>query len=264
MHPLQRLTVHAVAAGALCAALPAAAQYQGIVSLPPVGPGESRLLVGGSALFRPAYHGSSDRSIMLLPLIDYAHVNGFFASSGSGIGYSFINSRVTQVGVRLIPQLPRQEGDSAALRWMGDLGWGVEASAYATQRLSPNWVIGANIRAGGRGGEFDAGARYDMMLARTTRASVFGFGTAGNAKSQQTWFGVDAGQSLASGYPVYSPGAGFRSLHAGVSVNHFFAGRWFAIGGIGFAHLLGDAADSPIVRDRTTVTGFVSLAYQLF
>ena len=106
MHPLHRLTVHAVTAGALCAALPAAAQYQGIVSLPPVGPGESRLLVGGSALFRPAYHGSSDRSIMLLPLIDYAHVNGFFASSGSGIGYSFINSRVTQVGVRLILTAP--------------------------------------------------------------------------------------------------------------------------------------------------------------
>ena len=264
MPPFSRFVIRAVTAASLFSALPAAAQFQGIVSLPPVGPGDSRLLLGGALLVRPAYPGSSDRLITLLPLIDYAHVNGFFASTGSGIGYSFINNQVTQVGVRLIPQLPRREADSSALRGMGDLGWGVEASAYATQRLTPNWVVGANVRAGGRGGELDVGARYDMMLAPTLRASLVAFATAANAKSQQTSFGVDASQSITSGYPVTSPGAGLRNLHAGVTVNYFFGGRWFALGGLGIGHLVGDAADSPIVRERTTVTGFASIAYQLF
>jgi len=261
---MNRHLINAVAAACLLTSLPAAAQFQGVVSLPPVGPGESRLLLGGTLLFRPAYPGSSDRLVTLLPVIDYAHVNGFFASTGTGLGYSFINTPITQVGVRLIPQLPRREADSIALRGMGDLSWGVEASAYATQRLTRNWVVGANLRAGARGGEFDVGARYDTQLAPTLRASLFAFTTAANAKSQQTSFGVDPVQSIRSGYPVTSPDAGLRSAHAGVSFNYFFGGRWFLIGGVGVGHLLGDAADSPIVRERTTVTGFASLAYQLF
>lgn len=260
----KRLIHAATAASALIFALPAAAQYQGLVSLPPVGPGDSRLLVGGIALFRPAYQGSDDRNNMVLPLIDYQHKNGFFASTGTGIGYSFINTLVTQAGVRIIPQFGRKEDSSPDLRGMGDIDFGVEASAYWTQRLSINWTIGANARGGGRGAELDLGARWDTAIAPTTRVSVFGYATAGNSKSQQTWYGVSPAQSFTSGYPVYSPGAGFRNLQAGVSMNHVFAKRWFVIGGLSVGRLIGDAADSPIVRDRTHVGGFVALAYQWF
>lgn len=260
----KRLFQAAAAAATLLTAMPAAAQYQGIVSLPPVGPGDSRLLVGAIALFRPAYQGSDDRSNLILPLIDYQHKNGFFASTGTGIGYSFVNTMVTQAGFRIIPQFGRKEDSSPDLRGMGDIDFGVEASAYLTQRLSRNWTVGANVRAGGRGAELDLGARFDTAVAPTTRLSVFGFATAANSKSQQTWHGVNAVQSLASGYSAYSPGAGFRNLQAGVSMNHVFAQRWFLIGGLSVGRLVGDAADSPIVRDRTHVGGFAALAYQWF
>jgi outer membrane scaffolding protein for murein synthesis (MipA/OmpV family) len=69
---------------------------------------------------------------------------------------------------------------------------------------------------------------------------------------------------MASGYPVYTPGAGPRNLQFGATANHFFAGRWIAVGGLGIGRLLGDAADSPIVRERTHVTGFAAIGYQLF
>lgn len=243
---------------------PALAQYQGIVSLPPVGPGDSRLLLGAAVISRPDYQGSSERTVMVLPLIDYAHKNGFYASTGVGIGYSFINTPQTQVGVRVIPQFGRDADKSAALRGMGDLDWGVEASAYATHYLTRNWVVGANIRGGKHGGELDLGARYDTVIGPSTRMSLFGFTTAGNGTSQQTWFGVNATQALNSGYSVYAPGAGFRNIQGGISFNHFFAGRWFAIGGLSVGQLIGDAADSPIVRDKTHVNGFLALSYQLF
>jgi outer membrane protein len=259
-----RLPAAFLAVSCVLACAPAAAQYQGIVSLPPVGPGESRLLVGGSAISRPAYQGSDDRVWTALPYIDYARRDGLFASTGSGVGYSVVNTPQTQLGIRVIPRFGRRQSSSDDLRGMGDIDWGVEGSVYATHALSRQWTVGLNLRAGGKGGEIDVGARRDFVVGPATRMSVFGFATAGNDKSQRTWYGVDAGQSLASGYPVYTPGAGLRNAQVGASVNHFFAGRWIAIGGLGIGRVLGDAADSPIVRERTNVTGFAAIGYQLF
>lgn len=249
--------------GALAVA-PAAAQYQGLVSLPPVGPGDSRLLVGAGLANRPAYLGSDDRVTALLPYVDYAHRNGFFASSTAGIGFSFVNTRSTQIGVRVIPRFGRDENDSADLRGLGDISPGVELSAYATHALSPAWTVGINLRGGDRGAELDVGARRDFALGPATRLSAFGYATAANGPSQESWFGIDDAQSLASGYPRYTPGAGVRTVQVGATVNHFFSRRWIAIGGIGIGRVLGDAADSPIVRERTHVGGFGAIGYQLF
>ncbi len=260
----RRTALSALAGALMFTALPAAAQYQGIVSLPPVGPGDSRLLLGVSAISRPAYLGAEDRVLTVLPLIDYANKNGFFASTGTGVGYSFVNTLATQAGIRVIPQFGRREADASALRGMGDIDWGVEASAYLTQHLSRNWTVGANVRAGGRGGELDIGARYNTMLAPTTFMTAFVFATAANSKSQQTWYGVDDQQSLASGYAPYAPGAGFRNIQTGISANHAINERWIVIGGASVGRLLGEAADSPIVRDRTYYTALLALAYRMF
>jgi outer membrane protein len=262
MHP--RLSAAFVALPCLLASLPALAQYQGIVSLPPVGPGDARLLVGGSAISRPAYFGSDDRVWSVLPYVDYANRNGFFASTGSGVGYSLVNTARTQFGLRVIPRFGRRESQSDDLSGMGGIDAGVEASVYWTRALSRSWTVGLNLRGGNRGAEFDFGARRDFVLAPATRVSVFGFGTIGNDRSQKTWYGVDAGQSLASGYDTFTPGAGLRLAQFGATVNHFFAGRWIAVGGLGIGRVLGDAADSPIVRERSSVTGFAAIGYQLF
>lgn len=261
---IKRFLTASLALSSLIIASPSAAQYQGIVSLPPVGPGDSRLLLGGAAISRPAYLGSDDRVWRVLPSIDYANRNGFFASSGSGIGYSLVNTRSTQFGIRLIPRFGRDEDDSNDLRGMGDIGFGAEGSVFWTQALSDAWTVGVNLRGGSRGGEIDLGARRDFLLAPRTRMSVFGFATAANARSNAAYYGVDAGQSVASGYPVYAPGPGLRNVQFGATVNHFFAGRWIAVGGLGIGRLLGDAADSPIVRERTHLTGFAAIGYQLF
>ena len=263
--PMTRRLLRAAAfAVAALAALPAAAQYQGIVSLPPVGPGDSRLLLGGSAIIRPAYLGSDDRVWTVLPFIDYANRNGFFVGTGSGIGYSFVNSPTTQVGLRLIPRFGRSESNSSDLRGMGDIGAGVEASAYWTQALSREWTVGVNLRGGDKGGEIDAGARRDFQLSPTTRMSVTGFVTAANERSQRIWSGVDDNQSIASGYPVYSPSAGLRNAQLALSANHFFAQRWVLVGGVSVGRLLGGAADSPLVRESTTWAAFTALGYQFF
>ncbi len=243
---------------------PAHAQSQGIVSLPPVGPGDSRLLVGGALLAQPTYAGADRHRLRLLPYIDYAHRNGFFASATNGVGYSFLRGPEQQAGLRLIPQFGRDENDDPALRGLGDVSAGVEASGYWTVALSRAWTAGAQVRGGSRGAEFDLGVRRDFVLAPATRLSASSYLTAANARSQRTFFGVDSAQSARSGYAPYEPGAGLRSVHLALTANHFFGGRWIAIGGVGVSRLLGDAGDSPLVREKTQPGAFVAVGYQLF
>jgi outer membrane protein len=261
MHRLRPLAAFLLAA---LGSAPAYAQFQGIVSLPPLGAAESRLLLGGTVILRPAYPGADHHRAMVLPYIDYQHRNGFFIGTGSGIGYSFIHTPATQLGVRLIPRFGRDQDDSPALAGMGDIDPGVEASAYWTQRLAPGWTVGLNLRGGNLGAEFDAGVRRDFQLGPATRMSATAFLTAADGRSQRSAFGVDAGQSVASGYPVYSPSSGLRNAQFALTFNHFFARRWVAVGGVGVGRILGDAADSPIVREPTTLTGFAAIGYQFF
>lgn len=261
---MNRPLLYAVTALAALGASPALSQFQGIVSLPPLGPADSRLLLGGTVIVRPAYPGADEHRAMVLPYVDYQHRNGFFVGTGSGIGYSFIHTPSTQVGLRLIPRFGRDQDDSPALAGMGDIDPGVEASAYWTQRVTLGWTVGLNLRGSDLGAEFDAGVRHDIQLGPATRMSATAFLTAADGRSQRTVFGVDAAQSVASGYPVYAPGSGLRNAQFALTFNHFFARRWVAVGGVGLGRLLGDAADSPIVRESTHLSGFAAIGYQLF
>ncbi|HYF58112.1 MAG TPA: MipA/OmpV family protein [Burkholderiaceae bacterium] len=256
--------VPAALAACLSVASPAFAQFQGVVSLPPVGPGDSRLLGGAALLVRPVYAGSDDWVATLLPYVDYAHRNGFFAGTGTGIGWSFVNTPSTQIGLRLVPRFGRYERDSDDLRGLGDISTTVEGGAYWTQSLSPAWTVGASVRGGSRGTELDAGARRDLQLGPATRLAVGGYATLANGRSQRTWYGIDANQAALSGYAPYEASSGLRGVSATASINHFFGGRWLAVGGIGVGRLLGDAADSPLVRDRTSVGGFAAIGYRFF
>ena len=253
-----------VALLALATALPVLAQSAGIVSLPPVGPGDSRLLVGAAVLARPAYAGSSQTQWRVLPYVDYATRSGFYAGVTNGVGYSLVQTPTQQAGIRLLPQFGRDENDSPALRGMGDIGMGVEASGYWTVALTREWTVGAQVRGGRNGAEFDAGVRRDFVLAPTTRLSATTYFTAADGKSQRTFFGVSPAQALTSGYGASEPGAGVRNVQLALTANHFFGGRWIAIGGVGAGRLVGDAARSPLVRDKTQVGAFVALGYQVF
>ena len=63
------------------------------------------------------------------------------------------------------------------------------------------------------------------------------------------FFGVDAVQSTRSGLPQYVVGAGFKSVNLELGVLHFVNKSWTVQGLAGYSKLIGDAKDSPIVKD---------------
>lgn len=77
----------------------------------------------------------------------------------------------------------------------------------------------------------------------------------------QTYYGVNASQSAASGFTRYDAGAGIYAWSTNLDWTHKLTQRWSVVAGAGVTQLMGDAADSPIVQRKTSPTGSLKVTY---
>lgn len=93
---------------------------------------------------------------------------------------------------------------------------------------------------------------------------IVGAGTVwANRDSMQTFFGVSPAQAANSavGLPVCSPLAGFKDLGTSATWVHLLNQKWSIDGTLRLDHLLGDAAESPLVGRSMSLFGGVGAAY---
>ena len=87
--------------------------------------------------------------------------------------------------------------------------------------------------------------------------SVYVSSTWGSSEYMQSFFGVDAGQAIRTGLPSYDPGAGIRDVSLSLSGGYKVTDNWSLGGQVEYQHLLGDAADSPLVEQQGSADQFV-------
>jgi outer membrane protein len=83
----------------------------------------------------------------------------------------------------------------------------------------------------------------------------------GRAEYMQSFFGVTAAQAMSSGYRRYSPKASVRNGRANLALTYMASPRASLAAGVTANTLQGDAADSPLVRKKTSVNGLLAAAY---
>ncbi len=103
-----------------------------------------------------------------------------------------------------------------------------------------------------RGNTYEGGVTVPFSSNASDQIAFHGSATYGDRKNVQTWYGVTAAQSAASGYKAYTAKGGFESVAASVNWNHVIDAHWSVRTVAGVTHLVGDAADSPIVKKTTT------------
>ena len=147
---------------------------------------------------------------------------------------------------------PRNEDADPALAGLGDIDRAFEIGARVSYGAGPVTAYGT-LRKGFGGHEGltgSIGAKYRTDVNdRLTLWSGLSVGY-GNGEYMQTYFGVDADQAAASGYPVYQPGGGFKSATAKLEARYAVTENTAILGEVEYGRLIGDAADSPIVQDR--------------
>lgn len=260
---------------ALCAALlagsAAAQDVEAEAPVPVPVPEKSDVLwegaIGMIATYRPEYQGAKERVVNLKPVI-FLRYGRFTASSGGsgfatrrpgdiarGLGLNVVDSERVRLSLGLRYDGGRSAEDSGALAGMGDVKATLRVRAAASWRFDSPWRLGANwsIDAFGRGGGHygEVNAAYEK---RVSPSSILTLGSSlglGGGTYMQAYYGVSEEQSAASGYPVYTPGAGLREIIFAAGLRHEFNDEWTLLGGIGMSRLLGPAAASPLTLSPT-------------
>lgn len=257
--PVAALVIGALSGQAAAQTAPAARDWQ--VSL------------GGAAMFLPDYEGSNEYKARALPFID-ANYRDLVFLRGTTLGANLINVKGPRPGdgLKIGPLIRygfgRDEGDNDALRGLGDIDHSVELGAFARYSSGP-WSTGVNVAkdvADGHGGllaEIEAG--YGVALSPRLRGSVRVSATWADETYMQTVFGVSPSQSARSGLRRYEASSGFKDAGLSFSLGYAVTEQWTVSGRVGYARLLGDAADAPITADRGSADQFstgVTLGYR--
>jgi outer membrane protein len=105
------------------------------------------------------------------------------------------------------------------------------------------------------------------FVARPNDRTIITFGPRARIadhRYHQAYYGVTPAIALATGLPAYSPGGGVHAIGVNAGLTHEFSSSWGMYAYAGYDRLVGDAADSPIVRalgSRDQFSGGIGISY---
>ncbi len=223
--------------------------------------GVTNVRLGLGPVIAPDYEGSNNYNIDAVPAISLRYRNlievdnnevkviAFRRLLTSGTDASGGSIRVGPL-VRI--DFGRSAGDSPDLKGMGNVGTSLELGAFVAYTTAGGARIRLRARhdvVSGHGGGL-VSADYAQPFIRTERFVLSGTvaGTWTTGKYMRSFFGVTPVQAAASGYPVFTPGSGFKDINGGLNALYQISPQWSVVADANYKRLLGGAADSPIVR----------------
>ena len=226
-----------------------------------------RVRVGLGGQLKPDFIGSDD--VELRPLWDLDLARGTdpfpFESPDDSFGIRLFSKGGFTAGPAANVEWKRKESDVGAP--VGKVKTTVEVGGFAEYLVGETIRLRADLRKGIGGHEGVVGSVGADRIWRDGDRYVFSIGPRvlfSSARYQRAYFGVDDEAALASGLPAYRPDGGVYAVAATSGLSYQFSPRWGAFGFAQYERLVGDAADSPIVRDlgsRNQFSGGIGLSY---
>lgn len=223
--------------------------------------------VGAGLILAPSYLGDDAYQLSAVPDVRVTYGDEFFASV-DGVGYTVVKSGVWRAGPIAAYDFGRDEDgsgpfviagdDTDDLEGLGDVDGTIEIGGFLEYDTRP-LKARIEIRQGLNGHEGLIGElslRTGARLVVADRPVIIRVGpdvTLVDDAYNDTFFGVDAGQSAASGLDEFDADGGLLSYGVGSSVVVPFNDRVSAVGFARYERLAGDAADSSLVEDRGSV-----------
>lgn len=217
--------------------------------------------VGLGLISQPTYPGSSDTKTSVLPILSANYGRYFIggvpgAGVPAGVGAYLVQDAHWRLGVGLGANLdkPREESDSPRLNGWGDIKGSTLGTVFGSYSDSW-WKVGGNVLTDLGGNNHgtrisvDLEAKYSPMdkLQLTAGPSL----TWADAKYTQTFFGINAAQSAASGLASYTAKAGLNKVSFNIGANYQLTQQWGLGARFSASSLRGDAATSPITEKKS-------------
>ncbi|ENJ4088974.1 MipA/OmpV family protein, partial [Enterobacter hormaechei] len=225
------------------------------------------LTLGGGVDVAPRYSGSDKSRVTAAQVVDYAMANGFFISTTRGLGYG---NRVGNLdySAALSYRAGRKDRDVSSdsiasgsdyLRGMGDIkgsavvvpGLGYRITDWLNVQLQAE--VPVSERDNGEAVHF--GIASPLYTSPENSVTLALTGNWGSSKYMQTYYGVSAAQSAASGFARHDAGSGIYAYSLNLDWTHKLTSRWSLLAAAGVTQLTGEAGDSPIVQRKTSPVG---------
>ena len=226
--------------------------------------GDWTVKIGAMGMYKPAYEGSDDYKSHGRPLIDIAWRDTFFLNPYKGLGGYFLNSNNMRLGASMAYAFGRDESDSNDLAGLGDIDAGATANAlfeWKSQNLKFDARYQRQIIGEDTGFQAHARLGYRLRMGKKTMLMPSAQITFSDSEYMARYFSVSPAQSAASGHSEYDAGPGLKSIKIQIMAVHRLGRRWGAQVMASYALLIGDAADSPIVKNEGQCLFGVGLSY---
>jgi outer membrane protein len=224
---------------------------------------EDHIVLGVGVAATPAYQGSDDLRVLPLPAIDIKE-GWFFANLRNGIGVAPISTENFDIGASLVfvPGYRRKDVPAGIDRLKDGIGARLFTNIRAGGVVA---TLGATkiVSGGTKGLVADASISYPIAVSsRFTLTPTIGT-TWADRKYNDGYFSITRRESLATGLPQYTAGAGFKDVSGLLTASYRLTGRITLSATGGVTSLIGDAKDSPFVEKKTAPSGILTLTYRL-
>jgi outer membrane protein len=236
--PLRPAALIGAAAFALSTASPAAAQRV--------------VTVGIGPQVYPQYPGADSYAVGPFPIFGLRRPGEpiAFSSGDDSAGLALLRyDSVINFGPIVRFQAKRDEDDVGAA--VGDVGFTVEAGGFVQLLPSRNFRIRAELRRGINGHKAWVGSLGADLILRDDQNYIFAIGPRvrwADNRYNDRYFGVTPAVTGATGLATLDPDGGVYAVGGVANFTHRLGRNWGLQAYAGYDRLVGDAADSPIVR----------------
>ena len=206
--------------------------------------------LGGGPVYGFSANGGGARKTRLTPWGSLNYKDRVYANGLDGVGYNLVKADDLRIGVQLRPRYGSGKPEDVDLKRPD---FGADAAVYAFKRLPWNVVVGA--RATRDVSNISDGAQIYASVGRQTLTPIgllqtIGYARAGDKNAVRAYYGISTSEAAASGLPTYRPDGGLQN--AGVAALLMAPiGERYGVGALAnYERLLGNSADSPIVRHK--------------
>jgi len=227
-----------------------------------------RTVLGVSAQVAPLYDGSKPYRVEGGPVIDLRYYNTAFVSVGEGLGVNVLHGDHYRFGVSIGYDLGRRESDyTSHLHGLGNIDPAPAVKIFGEVVIAKIFPLVLRVDArriiGGADGAVADVSAYLPLPGSSKRFVMFAGPsiTFADGHYLQKVYGVNAAQSLASGYPEFFPHTGMSAEGVGFSATWFVTRHVLLNVNAALDRLRGGAAASPITQKTTQRLLNFSVAY---
>jgi len=219
----------------------------------PVASGGWIATVKGNVKVGPSYPGADDFSVFAFPSLSFrrAGTPQRFSAPDDGVSFSFLDDSAFRIGLVGRFQGGRYLQDDRRLFGLRKVDWAVEPGFFVEYWPVEFLRARAELRRGFGGHE---GFVADLGIDWVHRfgAATFSVGprlALGDGEFTRTYFGVTPFEAALNGEVTpYDPSGGITSVGATAAISYDWSPAWSTTAFVSYKRLVGDAADSPIVK----------------